>query len=365
MNEQEKLKSINIDNKLQSKFHLIKPYIYFRPSISAVSIRILILLSIQVVLLVFSKSYSALFLILSSVLGAACAAALNYLFNKEPLFNIMNIITQGLLIGLMVPENYPVVTIFFISFLSLFISRTIFFRSVNSWINIPAIAVIIAWFIGRKYFPEFLITSELIPLRNSSVYLLQSGAFKIFEFDTSITNFLNSYVFKIFGITIPEGFISMFWDTHSVIPAFRFNFITIISSIVLFSDNAFSGIIPSLFLIIYGVLVRLFAPFIFGGAFNQGDVILAMLTSGTLFCATFLIQWYGTVPISTFGKILLGVFSGIMAFVIIGCGTSPVGMVFTILITNIINLIIRSFEEVSNSLSTASVISKLLSKEDN
>lgn len=365
MNEQEKLKSINIDNKLQSKFHLIKPYIYFRPSISAVTIRILILLTIQVVVLAFTKSYSALFVIIASVLGAACAAALNYLFTREALFNIMNIITQGLLIGLLIPENYPVVTIFFISFLSLFVSRTIFFRSINSWINVPAVAVIIAWFIGRKYFPEFLITSELIPLRNSSLYLIQSGAFQIHDFDTAITNFLNTYIFSFFDITVPDGFISMFWDTHSVIPAFRFNLITIISSIVLFSDNAFSGIIPTLFLIVYGVLVRLFAPFIFGGSINQGDVILAMLTSGTLFCATFLIQWYGTVPISTFGKILLGIFSGVMAFVIIGCGTSPVGMVFTVLITNIINLIIRSFEEVSNSLSTASVISKLLSKEDN
>lgn len=365
MIEQEKLKSINIDDKLQSKFHLIKPYLYFRPSISAVIIRILILLSLQVIALFFTKSYSAIFVILASVLGAACAAALDFLLTKKPLFNIMNILTQGLLLGLLIPENYPVITIFFISFFSLFISQTIFFKSINNWFNVPAIAVIIAWFIGRNYFPEFLITSDIISLRNSSVYLIQNGSFPIFDFDSTITNFLNTYVFNIFDITVPEGFISLFWDTHSAIPAFRFNFITIISSIILFSDNAFSGIIPWLFLIVYGLLVRLFSPFIFGGSLNQGDILLAILTSGTLFCVTFLIQWYGTVPITTAGKILLGLISGIFAFLIIGCGTSPVGMVFTVLLTNFTNLIIRSFEEVNNSLSTASVISKLLSKGDN
>lgn len=358
-------KKIAIENRLQSHFHMIKPYVYYRPSISAVTIRILILLFVQVVLLIFSKSYSAVFVILTSVLGAVLAAAINYLISKEPLYNLLNIITQGLLLGLLLPENYPLVTVFFISFSTILISRLFLFKSVNSWINVPAIAVIIAWFIGRNFFPDFIITLDLIPLRNSSTYLIQNGSFHIFEFDSVVTNFLNAHVFNLFNITIPEGYISLFWDTQVSIPAFRFNLVTIISSIIIFSDNAFSGIIPSLFLIVYGILVRLFATFLFGGTFNQGDIILAILTSGTLFCATFLIQWYGTVPITTTGKILLGLFSGAMAFFIMGCGTSSIGMFFTLLITNMMNLIIRSFEEKNNSLSTASVISKLITKGDN
>ena len=98
-------------------------------------------------------------------------------------------------------------------------------------------------------------------------------------------------------------------------------------------------------LIVYGILVRLFAPMIFGGDFNQGDILLAFLTGGTLFCSVFLIQWYGTVPIYLSGKILLGVLAGIIAFLIMGVGTSPIGIIYTVLITNFANIFIRAIQE--------------------
>ncbi|MCR5062957.1 MAG: RnfABCDGE type electron transport complex subunit D [Treponema sp.] len=147
-----------------------------------------------------------------------------------------------------------------------------------------------------------------------------------------------------------------------MIPAFRFNVLTIISSIIIFSDNAFSLIIPSFFIAVYSVFVRLFAPFLFGGYFNQGDIILALLSSGTLFCATFLIQWYGTIPVSVGGKVVLGVISGATAFAIIGAGTSPVGMAYTVLISNICCMIIRIFEEKNNEIAVSKVIDKLMAK---
>lgn len=353
------------DNKIKSNLQLIKPFVYERPSISSVTIRFTILLLVQLIMLVATKSYSAVAVVLSAILGAAAAASLNYLISHDQPFESLNLITQGIILGLLLPENYPLVTVFFISFTTLFISKSILFRSINSWINVPCLAVIIAWFIGSTHFPSFLVTSDLITVRNASVYLIQNGNYPIYEFDSVITAFLNSTVFEWFKITVPEGFVSLLWDSHSVIPAFRFNIITIISSIIIFSDNAFSGIIPSLFLLVYAVLVRLFAPFMFGGFFNQGDVLLALLTSGTLFCTTFLIQWFGTIPITAAGKIILGFISGILAFLIMGCGTSPVGMVYTVLITNVANMLIRVFEEKANITTTSKVISKLLAKGDN
>ena len=93
----------------------------------------------------------------------------------------------------------------------------------------------------------------------------------------------------------------MLWDTHSIIPAFRFNLLTIIASIVLFSDNSFSLLIPSIFLLIYALLVRMFFPYMAGGDFNQGDIVLAILTSGTLFVAVFMILLFGTHPMTIIG----------------------------------------------------------------
>ena len=137
----------------------------------------------------------------------------------------------------------------------------------------------------------------------------------------------------------------MLWDTKSIIPAFRFNLLTIIASIVLFSDNSFSVLIPSIFLIVYALMVRLFFPFMSGGEFNQGDILLAILTSGTLFVSVFMIQWFGTHPMTVIGKIIYAVFAGILAFFIAGCGTSPIGMVYVVIICNILNLLIRQVEE--------------------
>lgn len=339
------MNNISIDLKLQKKMQNINPLFFIRPSIYAVNIRFLFLLALQYAMLLITKSYDAAIVIGSSTLGGIAAASINFLIFHEKPFHFLNIILQGMVIGFLLPQEYPVVIVFFITFFTLVISRCVLFKSINCWINVCCVAVLIAWFIGRRFFPQFIITSDLVPLKNSSVYLIQNGSFPIYSFDSTITNFLNTKLFSFFKVTVPEGFVSLFWDTHSSIPAFRFNLLTIISSIIIFSDNAFSGIIPSLMLIVYGILVRLFAPMIFGGDFNQGDILLAFLTGGTLFCSVFLIQWYGTVPIYLSGKILLGILAGIIAFLIMGVGTSPIGIIYTVLITNFANIFIRAIQE--------------------
>lgn len=350
------------EKKLKNTRISVKPFVYRIPSISSVSIRLLILLSVQLIMLLITGSINAFFVVMVSLLGSIVAAVINYYVKKEPLYNIMNIAIQGILIGMLLPETFPLITTFVISFATILISRSIIFKSVNSWINVPAIAVIIAWYVGKKYFPQFALTSDILPLRNSSVYLIQNGYFPIYSFDSPVTAWLNKNIFGIANVSIPEGFVSLIWDSHSIIPAFRFNLITIISSIVLFSDNAFSMIISSLFLFVYVLLVRLFVPFLFGGNMNQGDMLLALLTSGILFSSVFLIQWYGTIPVTVLGKTILGIITGIVAFAIIGCGTSPVGMAYTIICSNIICMIIRIFEEKKNDLSTGKVLSKYSAK---
>jgi electron transport complex protein RnfD len=350
------------DYKIKTKQLSISPFMYNTPSISSISIRFIVLLLIQIIMLLITGSYKAFIVVMSSTMGAAAAASINYLLHKKEHYQIMNMVIQGMIIGLLLPEGYPPVPVFFISFLVLFFSRFLIFKSVNSWLNTSAFSVLTAWIIGRTYFPGFLITSDILAVRNSSVYLLQNGNFPIYAFDSTITSFLNSTVFALFKVSIPEGFVSMLWDSGSAIPAFRFTIITIVSSIIVFSDNTFSAIIPSTFLLSYTILVRLFCPMFFGGFFNQGDIILALSSSGILFSTVFLIQWFGTVPITITGKVLSGLCYGLSAFLIIGCGTSPIGMMYTILINNIITLFIRSFEEQKNLSNISKVVAKHIMK---
>lgn len=346
--------------KTGTQLNLVNPFIYTNPSISVICIRLFILLALQIIMLGVTKSFSALEVVAVSFAGAVCASALNYLIFKEPMYNCFPIIIQGLLIGLFLPESYPLVTTFFIVFVVIFISRCMIFKSVNSWVNVSALAVIVAWFIGCQFFPGFLVSQDMITIKNPSVYMIQNGTFNIYGFDSTITQFLNSMVFRFLKVNLPDGFISMLWDTHSSIPAFRFNLLTIFASIVLISDYSLQPVIPALFLLVYGTLVRLFAPVFFGGTFNSGDVILALLSSGTLFTSIFMLQWFGTTPITMTGKIIFAILGGIVAFFIVGCGTSPIGMCYTVLVCNMINMMIRFFEEKYNKVVLRKVLAKTL-----
>lgn len=335
----------NKKDNLQNKQVSLKPYVYERPSISAVAIKIMILLSLQIIMLILTKSFNAVIVVCCSTIGALLASFIHYIFvHKNQFLSLTNII-QGMIIGMLLPETYPPLTVLFVSFITLIIFKYIFENSENFWINVVSVSVIIAYFIGKHYFPGFIMTSDMFATKNPSVTLINNGVFPIYDFDVTLTGYFNTGLFSKMKISIPQGLFSMLWDTHSVIPAFRFNLLTIIASIVLFADNSFSQLIPCIFLLVYAILVRLFFPFMSGGEFNQGDIILALLTSGTLFAAVFMIQWFGTHPMTIVGKLIYALFAGILAFFIAGCGTSPIGMVYVVLICNIINLIIRQVEE--------------------
>lgn len=335
----------NNEYKLKNTVISLKPYIYEKPSVSAVSLKILILLMLQIIMLVLTKSYNAIIVILCSAVGATLASLIHYLFIRKNQFMIITNLIQGIIVGMLLPETYPPLTVLFISLITLIIFKYIFEDTENFWINIICVSVLIAYFIGKKYFPDFLITSDLFHTKNPSVQMINNGIFPIYDFDSSVTGYLNTMLFSKLKVTLPQGLISMIWDTHSVIPAFRFNLLTVIASIILFSDNSFSVLIPSIFIIVYALLVRLFFPLMTGGAFNQGDILLALFTSGTLFVAVFMIQWFGTHPMTIIGKIIYAIFAGVAAFFIVGCGTSPIGMIYVVIICNILNLLIRDIEE--------------------
>ncbi len=353
------MKNNDIEYKLKNTPVLMKPYYFSRPSVSAISIKMLILLAIQIFLLFVTKSYSALLVIFSATLGGTLAAVISYAFQKVQPFTILTVIIQSILIGMLLPQTYPPVTVFFISFLILLVEKYLFVNCVNSWINVVCVAVVIAYFIGNSYFPEFIMTHDLFPVKNPSLFLIQNGSFPTYSYDSSVTEFLNNSVFAWFKITLPGGFVSFMCDTNSIIPAFRFNLVTLLSGIILFCDGGLSLLIPSTFIFVYGILVRLFFPSLNGGVINTGDIILAIGSSGTIFCSIFLLQWFGTHPITLMGKIVFAVLSGIVAFVIVGCGTSPIGMIYTVLICNVLNLLIRLIEEKNNVIR----LSKLVNSE--
>ena len=215
----------------------------------------------------------------------------------------------------------------------------------DHWINSAVLAVAFAWIVGMSAFPENPLTKDILQIKNPSHILIQNGVFPIMNGDRSVTEALNNTIFGFANISIPEGYISLLWDTHSIIPAFRFNALTLLASVVLFASGMQGLLIPASFAAVYTLLVRFVSPVSTGAMAGQGDMILSLCTGGTLFCAVFVVQQYGTVPLSKRGKILYGILAGIFAFAIAGCGTSSAGMIFAVLCANIVSPLIQAAED--------------------
>ena len=323
----------------------IAPFSFLTPSITNISTTILILLVPQILLLFLTKSFSSIILIIVSIIASVLAEfTSNKIRHVNTLFDLTAIV-QGLFIGMFIPQSYPIIPVLLIVYLSLLMIKYIFGGNAESWINPTAYTVIIIYFLGISFFPELLITKNYLESGNPGLQLIQNGDIPVLNFDSSLTFWLNTHIFSHLGIEIPTGYLSMFWDTQSMIPAFRFNILTLFSSMLLISVGIINWIVPTSFLATYGILVRLFSQTLFTGIVGQGDLLLALLTSGTLFTAFFIVDFYGTTPITNLGKLIYGITVGIIAFFITGCGTSPIGSMFTVLFANVVSPIIQLFED--------------------
>ncbi len=322
----------------------LNPFRYIKPSIGQTYTGFLIVLLPQLFMLFHTKSIMSLWIILASVMASVIADIIYAVLERNYSFEIYSSVILGLIIGMLFPSTYPLYGVFFITLFMLIFVKYSFGGFYSSWINPAAFVIATAYFINTSAFPQYLVNASDLQSRNAALTLISNGTIPLLENDAAITAFLNKTVFKFFSLSIPEGYVTLFWDCHSIIPAFRFNLITLVSSIILISLDMIDIIIPFVFITVYAVLVRLLGPVIVQGIPLQGDILLALLTSGTLFSTLFVLQWNGTTPITNLGKFLYGIFSAAVAFIIMGCGTSPAGYVFMILIMNIISPVIETFE---------------------
>lgn len=334
------------DSKLTRKV-LVRPFKYMTDSVAAEATKTTVLLMVQVVLLFISKSYASLAIVFASVAGSLGADFFSHkLFHNEDNdeYSFIVSVAHGMITGLLVPSTYSPVTVLAATFFTMLVVKHFFGGFSYAWVNPAVFSVVVLWIIGARLFPSYLVNMDILSARNPSQLLIESGAIPQYAFDGEITDALNSSVFSIFKVSIPNGYVSLFWDNQSVIPAFRFNFATLVSSAVLFGSNLVKCVIPGIFLAVYLVLVRFVSPVICNGVAFQGDMLLALLTGGTIFFAVFVLSWYGTVPISITGKIIYGAAAGICAFLLAGPGTSPSGLIFTVLVSNIFSIIIQQWE---------------------
>ena len=101
----------------------IAPFSYLTPSLTNISTAFLVLLVPQIVMLIVTKAFSSLILITISILASVLA---EFISNKVRRINTLfdlTAIVQGLFIGMFIPQNYPILPVFFIVLLSLLLVK--------------------------------------------------------------------------------------------------------------------------------------------------------------------------------------------------------------------------------------------------
>lgn len=329
----------------------IRPFTYIADSVSFEATKMIVLLSIQILLLFISKSYQSLIIMAAAVIASVGADFISRKIFTNKLnddYSLVINILQGMITGMLIPQTYSPLTVFCTTLFVMLIVKHFFGGFSYAWVNPAVFTVVVLWIVGARLFPGYKVNLDILSARNPSQLLIENGVFTQYPFDSEITDAINNSIFSIFKVSIPNGYVSLFWDNHSIIPAFRFNFITLLSSVIIFGSSQSRGIVPAIFIAVYLLLVRFVSPVFCNSVAFQGDVILALLTGGTLFFATFVFGWYGTTPVSRQGKIIYGILAGINAFLIAGPGTSPCGMVFAVLLTNIESIVIQQWENHQN-----------------
>ncbi len=324
----------------------LKPFTYLFSSSRINSVFLLCFLLPQIFMLFITKSWSNLVILFSTVAASVGAEFFEKLYRKTKTeYDFILAVIQGVLTGLFLPASYPFYAAFLITFLTVICLRYFAGGFADNWINLPCLVVCLCWLTGSAFFPDYQISHEILLSKNPALALIQNGTFPTNALDARITAFFNRSVFSFFGVSIPDGYISLFWDSHSAIPAFRFNFITLVTSIILISIDVVKAMIPGIFVLLYAVLIYFAGPHFYGSAIH-GDLILGLCTSGLFTAALFLLQCPGTTPVTAAGKVFYGIFAGVAAFFIIGAGTSSAGAVFTVLLTNIMSLLIVHAERI-------------------
>ena len=320
------------------------PFVYTRLPIFKINIVVLSLLGIQILILALSADLYALLNIVISVMGVLFVEnLLRYLASSKFGLSIEMIIS-GLLIGFFMPTGIGFIFVFILSAFSVFIVKTVFGGTGRNWLNPVAFAVCAAYISRPEAFPPLISDFSLLTEKGSFFAVMEANGLLKLKTDFTVTSALNSILLHGVGVTLPEGYISLFLNSTSSIPAFRYNIVTLVSSIILFSIRAADYILPAFFLTTYAILVWIFGMVPVSNIYFTGDILSAVLTGGVLFAAFFVMTEPASSPKTKYGKAMSGFFTGVFAFFICAHGASPAGIFFAIILGNIISPLIERLE---------------------
>jgi electron transport complex protein RnfD len=319
------------------------PFLMTRPTVYRMSLVLGLSLAPQIMLLAFTNDYGALINIAVAVAGSMLAEMCTGITDWKNRFADGTAIISGIITGMLVPSTLSPIVTGIVAFIGILLVKVVFGGHGSYWMNPIAIAVCIAWISQPAAFPQILVTADGFRTVGDAFGALKLDHFSLDAYDQQLTGAINAGL-ELAGIKLPEGYLTLFCNSPSPIPAFRYNLLTLAASVVLIAMDIIDWIVPAFFLATYGLCAYFLTGLSFGAVFANGDILFALLTSGTLFIAFYVLPEFSTNPRTRIGKMVSGFIAGLIAFLLSGPGGSPVGSVFTVVIVNSVNPLIEHIE---------------------
>ena len=192
----------------------------------------------------------------------------------------------------------------------------------SNWMN-PALG---GWLFIRFSWPA----SFAVATDTADGYLVEAGSLV----DLTVRDFLNRTVFTVFGAELPTGYIDIFWLERSGIIADRAVLALFLLIAVMFAFRTGRMWISVVYLVVFAALVRLVGDLPYEGYLLQGNVVLALLSGGTLVTAFVLVTEPSSGAKSIAGNLLIAVLAAVLGVTFRYFGGEFYGGFFAVALVN-------------------------------
>lgn len=289
----------------ENKIHLSSSP-HFTEGLSTQKVMLMVIISMlpECIAGVMFFGAAALVRILASVASCVAFEALYQKITKQKIrINNLSAVVSGILLALVIPSTTPVWMVVLGALVAMVVAKGLF-GGIGANVFNPALTGRAFMFIS---FPAAMGACWFNPEIDAV-----SGA-------TILSQIKNGAV-----TATPDLYMQYFLGNRAGCIGETSILLILISFLFLFSTHIIDWRAP----------VAMVATTAFCTLVSGGDVVLALLTGGLLFGATFMVTDYATSPLTGYGRLVFGFGCGLITFLIRKLGGYPEGVMFSILIMN-------------------------------
>ncbi|OHD23071.1 MAG: hypothetical protein A2Y38_15015 [Spirochaetes bacterium GWB1_59_5] len=165
---------------------------------------------------------------------------------------------------------------------------------------------------------------------------LRGSSYPLSNIDSTITGFMNDYVFSRLGARLPDGYIDLAIGLKPGTLGESALLALLAGSVVLLGLRLIKPLIPVAMLAVFTILVRIFGTGLPGESFLGGDVLFALSSGGVVFVAFYMASDPVSSPVGRLNSLVYGAAIGALCFIFRRWGAYSEGVAYAVLVMNVL-----------------------------